>query len=1313
MQFSKTPDRSKMAPSFRSITSAVASTPPREAAPSDESPAPALLREWKEPQQHELQSPLPVAPAVVLPVPCNHDDDDGKPAAVYPIATFVTNLVRNSIDHIYAGIAEAIDETPITSVRSEAAMETIRQELRRDTRSESDLFLPNDDEYVLIDGDLVAIPAPPPNSTEQEDVEFQQQQHSTKNRMRRSMRGLRKWMKKRQGKKNDLRNQPAEPPVKNQSSRKIEKRKLSIRRSKVNVHENTQIPPRARSPPPGPTTTSSVTSVNIIGAVAASFMGNSPLQNVASALAYIESDEKSNGKVDKVEEMHLESMLQLARLEVEQDNGLEDCIGSLPPAKTPIAKHSNVPCPLSKATTDDFFVTNDTLKVIMMGDLCNEKSQLARAIGGKKPKRPRCSLGVDVHTWKPKDNLTFTIWDVSSVHAGAHPSTQGLFFSAKSLYILVWDLGVSNRMTFTKRKDTEDDDDDDDDENDNEFLCEENQRQADRALHHDIQDHVLSWLDRIIPSGSAILPVASVASGMENSEVQRRCGMLQNLLVNHPAIIGDQAPNLIFGKNNPILLVNLLTGEGFPELQETVLAIGREGVFSHVGKEVSKSTMQTLEVIRRLKQDRKVILLDHLLSEMNEPMITMEEVTDALQFLSNIGEILYFGNSADDILSRYVILSRKWLVSALSCILRPDLQRELAETRRFMNLQCVYSGEAFVESDTVQTLLKGTNSSCPVLSAKDSAMLWQSMVFMKEAADQTAQLSEASNTMYDFLERLLVHFGILLPLKVAAEPTYFVPSLLDQREPSDVWRYKTSDAWMTTLCHSWLLQDGIPTAVMEHVTTNLLQDLYEFSNTFHGQLARPLFHAKTLPIGSNVAMKEFLKDHNQEPIGRIKINQVMCWESSVLIKIGSVIADEEHNELRESPCEVYVAVVDDQSKHCVDIKGMRNGMKRLIVCGKGQVGRHGHKLWKGGYGLVLDSIKASLADSNGFDRHVVCPECLAHLHPSCASAWSWEYVKSSAYSGDSAIRCAKGHSVDTNLLCGHGICPSMVKPPPPSLSPRVSKKVKCLLNSVVLVGLWDSQEKRIKNVGSGFVADQSLGLVVTARHILFDLDGPKSGIPYFGLKHGKAIIGVIPDGSETAVFRYFAEIVSENVQNVDACVLRITARMEQDMIGDGEGCASQSELPVSCLAELPELFMTSKFELEESVRIVGFNQGGEDVLEKGKHVNLSVDFAKGYICKIFKVPVRADDENSDSSSSSSSISTKTFSPLEEIVVDCKTISGHSGGPCVNGEGKVIGILSRADRNDRQRCYLVPGSQLKKLVRNVKKIYDSGGRSKNV
>ena len=73
------------------------------------------------------------------------------------------------------------------------------------------------------------------------------------------------------------------------------------------------------------------------------------------------------------------------------------------------------------------------------------------------------------------------------------------------------------------------------------------------------------------------------------------------------------------------------------------------------------------------------------MSEMKSRM-NVEQVHDALYFLSNIGEILYYGNSTDEILSRFVILSRKWLVSALYCILRPDLQRELDETRRFYEL---------------------------------------------------------------------------------------------------------------------------------------------------------------------------------------------------------------------------------------------------------------------------------------------------------------------------------------------------------------------------------------------------------------------------------------------------------------------------------------------------------------------------------------------------------------------------------------------------------------------------------------------------
>jgi CBS domain-containing protein len=332
---------------------------------------------------------------------------------------------------------------------------------------------------------------------------------------------------------------------------------------------------------------------------------------------------------------------------------------------------------------------------------------------------------------------------------------------------------------------------------------------------------------------------------------------------------------------------------------------------------------------------------------------------------------------------------------------------------------------------------------------------------------------------------------------------------------------------------------------------------------------------------------------------------------------------------------------------------------------------------------------------------VVCYECLAHSHPSNASTWSWQSVQRAAQTGDAGVRCSRGHLCDTNLLCGAGMCPlsTTSKPAPPPLSPRVSKPVNSLLRSVVLVGLWDSRAGKILSVGSGFVADEKVGLIVTAGHILFQMsEGRKFGTPYFGLKHAKAVIGVIPDGGHTSVFRYFADIVAHDIHNVDACVLRITSRIAKDIEGEGEGCADQPDIPVSIpFGEVPALKMTRKFEMEESVRILGFNQGGEGVLEKGKHVNRSADFAKGYICKKFKAPIQSDDDNSETSSGS----TKTFSPREEIVVMCPTISGHSGGPCVNEEGVVVGILSRADPGDRQRCYLVPVSELRTLVRIAK------------
>lgn len=92
--------------------------------------------------------------------------------------------------------------------------------------------------------------------------------------------------------------------------------------------------------------------------------------------------------------------------------------------------------------------------------------------------------------------------------------------------------------------------------------------------------------------------------------------------------------------------------------------------------------------------------------------------------------------------------------------------------------------------------------------------------------------------------------------------------------------------------------------------------------------------------------------------------------------------------------------------------------------------------------------------------------------------------------------------------------------------------------------------------------DKKLGLIVTAGHILFNMkEGREFGAPYYGLQDAKVVIGVIPDGNDghDAVFRYFADIVAEDIHNVDACVLRITTRLVED-VNDVGSCADQAEV---------------------------------------------------------------------------------------------------------------------------------------------------------
>jgi len=161
---------------------------------------------------------------------------------------------------------------------------------------------------------------------------------------------------------------------------------------------------------------------------------------------------------------------------------------------------------------------------------------------------------------------------------------------------------------------------------------------------------------------------------------------------------------------------------------------------------------------------------------------------------------------------------------------------------------------------------------------------------------------------------------------------------------------------------------------MEQVTTALLRDLYESSHANaetperHGTQSRShrqLQRSQTFPFGQS-SMTNYLDSRDGEPIGQIKIHQINCWKNSLLLKLGRVFPKD--NELKESIIEIFVAVTDQVSPHSVASDTMRSNMQRLVVSGKGEVGLHGQKLWKGGYNVVLDSIKASVPNLTNVER---------------------------------------------------------------------------------------------------------------------------------------------------------------------------------------------------------------------------------------------------------------------------------------------------------------------------------------------------------
>ena len=532
---------------------------------------------------------------------------------------------------------------------------------------------------------------------------------------------------------------------------------------------------------------------------------------------------KNSMKADKHIGPSIDTMIKRAG-EIATSMRDEDVPLKLPssPPKSSIrkGKSDGESVPLSMADPGDEVVHNDTMKLVLVGDSAVDKSGLGRLLrkSTKKSKRP-ITLAVDVQPWMPSNtDLRFTIWDVLTSknddsylpNFGAHPGTQSLFFSDRSLYLLVYDLGSSNSETLRQSKrcnDVDSDDEDSDDEWDehyNDFNREEANRKADRALEADIKERVLSWIDCIARRGthSTILPIVLLPSNMPMEEEERRLHILKAEILKYEEKLPSNIvrPEIVWGLDSNIVCVSLHDNI-LGDLEKNILEIA-DASLSH-RTPVPPGTVEIMNVCRDLKKRHKMILVDRLIAELpSKPEFSEEGVLKVLKFLATIGEVLYFGDS-DLVLKDHVILSRKWLVGALSCILRNDLQREVSDARDFLRWQAFYSDQQFPESHVTQTFT-GNNSSCPILSHQDTQILWQSTNFMMEAVDQFSQRSENLTTMsamFDFLQHLLEDTGVFLPLEIdqfsSTDKIYFVPSLLPQASSRDVWTYKCSESWVS------------------------------------------------------------------------------------------------------------------------------------------------------------------------------------------------------------------------------------------------------------------------------------------------------------------------------------------------------------------------------------------------------------------------------------------------------------------------------------------------------------------------------------
>ena len=940
-------------------------------------------------------------------------------------------------------------------------------------------------------------------------------------------------------------------------------------------------------------------------------------------------------------------------------------------------------------------VHNDIVKIILVAPSSIDKSRLAQRICSQ-PNAPwqhddqeHTNLTIDVFDWCPSKvsqgspGIKYSIWSVNGPSSnldgtnnstiqdrkdfGFHPAVQSIFFSPGSMYLLVWDMACNSRgLTNTKFRSVE---------------------MARQALRADIVSRMLPWLDCIVQQfpGSVVLPVALIPSGMSDSESKFRSQVFGEIVKERMLEyrkIGDTTHVDCF-LEDVVCVGNASAMSGVEPLQEKILAATTDTKFlsrTCVTTPVPKGTVAVYRAIWRLRESHDYVSLDQLLRDMEEP-VSEEEVITALQVVANSGFVHFFAN-LDASLSGFIVLNCLFLRDALLCILRTGFSSNF---RAVWDLVKKDLKETYEEHEITRSLIGSDLSThCPLLSTDDVRALLKPCVHNDSII--LVEGPKKRDVIDCFLERLFVHSGVFIPLQTQLPDSvvHFVPCLVLQIDlPQNAWTFMSHEKMKITLCHTWLFRKGVTDGLMERVAVVVLQALYGFLNE---KLVEPVEGASN-------------KKH--------QIHQILCFKDSFFASILSTFDRSETGtgDALRSNVDLFIGVVDETSSHAVATGSMDTGMQKLIVVGKGLRGSNGRLLWKGGFSCVVETVRKLLNPVPNTVPEIVCYDCLAQDSTKSAGAWHCDVFM--AEHSPSSIWCPRGHCVRAAILTGNmpdvGRFNTYLGDEPLMHNPSVS-----ILPGVVFIGVWDPDDKRMVEAGSGFIVDGKIGLVVTAGHVLFNLRDKTSstfGKPYHGSPNGRAVIAVIPqggNGGKQAVFRYFAEIVthdipfaeiiSHNVPFVDACVLKITARIDDTTHLSG---LNQSGRPIS-LSQMPNehlwaLPISTEFQLEQAVRITGFNQGGECRYPLGGHISLSVDVVCGYICSHYLPPILLFDHGLG-------IRRTSVIPIN----NCPTMSGHSGGPCATQQGHVIGILSERDHAEYDRRYVVPVSEIQPLIEEARR-----------